>query len=127
MPKITSVSNLTVQLTNESKPSPIPRTIDLTYTEKAMTDYAVVAPVANQACSMGTVSAPRFVLIEVTLGVVEFSWDSLGAAPTTLSANPTPQPNDPPATLIMFTFAAVAAQLYFTTTGPAQFKVWVFE
>lgn len=127
MPKITITSNLMIQLTNEAKPSPIPRNLDITYTEKSINDYNVVGAVANQACSMGTVTAPRFVLIEVTLGVVEFSWDALGAAPTTLSANPTPQTNDPPAQFILFTFAAVTGQLYYTTAGPAQFKVWLFE
>lgn len=125
--KITLSGNLFIQMAGEAKPSPIPLLTELDYTEKSVNDYSWPSAQTNVALNQGTVTAPRFIVMEVTEGDVSISTSAVGAGAVKLSANPTPQPGDSPARLIFFTFAAATAQFYITTSGPAKAKIWFFE
>lgn len=118
--------NLTIQLSPEARPMPVPVKFALTYTRKAMHDFVHAGAVSNVAVGQGSVTAPKFVLIWVREGSVDFSWASNGAAPTTISANPDPPPDDAPV-LVMMRWNPGASQLYMTTAGPATGAVWVFS
>lgn len=118
--------NLLLQLTEESRPVPIPVKFNLTYNEKVMYDFAFTGTVTNQAVPQGSVTNPRFILVWVREGAISLSWTSGGAGPTEIAANPTPPPGDPPIMLLM-RHAPGAGQLYITTTAPARGAVWLFE
>jgi hypothetical protein len=127
MAKITLTGNLSIQLAGESKPAPIPLTLDIDYQEKSVVDYAWTAAQTNLALSQGTVAAPRFIYIEVTEGALTISTSAAGTGAVKYAANPTPQAGDPPARGFMFTFDPAAAQFYVSTTGPTRAKIWFFE
>lgn len=118
--------NVLIQLTDESRPVPVPAKFNLTYNEKVMYDFAFTGTVTNQAVPQGSVSNPRIMLIWVREGSVSFSWDSGGGGATVIAANPTPPPADTPLWILM-RHAPGAGQLYMTTTAPARGAVWLFE
>ena len=127
MAKITLTGNAFIQLAGESKPAPLPINLDFDYTEKSIVDYAWATAQTNLALSQGTVTAPRFIYVEVTEGAIALSTSSIGAGATRYAANPTPQIGDPPARAILYTFDPATAQYYVTTTVPTRAKVWFFE
>jgi hypothetical protein len=127
MATITLTGNLFIQLAGEAKPAPLPLNTSLDYTEKSVVDYSWTTPQTNLALSQGTVTAPRFIYVEVTEGAIALSTSAVGAGAVTYSANPTPQAGDPPARGIMFTFNPATAQFYVTSLGPARAKIWFFE
>lgn len=118
--------NLTIQLSPEARPAAVPLKFALSYTKKAMHDFVHTGAVSNVAVGQGSVTAPKFVLIWVREGSVNFSWNVAGDAPTTISANPNPPPGDVPVFLLM-RYDPAASQLYMTTTGAAAGSVWVFS
>lgn len=118
--------NVLIQLTDESRPVPVPVKFNLTYNEKVMYDFAFSGTVTNQAVPQGSVTNPRMILVWVREGSVALSWDASGTFPTTIGANPTPPPADAPL-LILMRYAPSAGQLYLTTTAPARGAVWLFE
>lgn len=128
MAKITLTGNLFIQLAGESKPAPLPLNLDLDYTEKSVVDYVWTSTQTNFPLNQGTVTAPRFIFVEVTEGAVQLAPD-----PTTidghvfLSANPTPAANESPARMLFFTYAPEATQWYATTTELTRAKIWFFE
>lgn len=127
MPKFTFTATVSLQLGTEARPSTSPIAIDITYTEKAMFDFAWTAPQTNLAIPQGSVSNPRVVIVEVLEGEVRLSTDSAGDGPIKLLANPTPEAGSPPATFIMFTHDAQAAQYYVTTPAAARARVTFLE
>lgn len=127
MAKITLTGNLFIQLAGESKPAPLPLNLDIDYTEKSVVDYAWTTAQTNLALSQGTVTAPRFIFVEVTEGALALTTAVGGTGATLYSANPTPQVGDSPARGIMFTFSPQTSQYYATTTGPTRAKIWFFE
>ena len=125
--QIQLVGNLNLQLTDESKPFPVPLSFGFNYNEYSMHQFNHAVVVANQAVNQGTVGNPRGVLIQVLEGSVDFSWDVAGVGAWRVSANPTPPPTDVPF-MLYFTHGAPARQLYLTVvTAPARGRVWVFE
>lgn len=127
MAKITLTGNLFIQLAGESKPAPLPLNLDIDYTEKSVVDYAWTTAQTNLALSQGTVTAPRFIFVEVTEGALALTTAVGGTGATVYSANPTPQAGDSPARGLMFTYHSSASQYYATTTGPTRAKIWFFE
>jgi hypothetical protein len=127
MAKITLTGNLFIQLAGESKPAPLPLNLELDYTEKSVVDYVWPSNQTNLALSQGTVTAPRFIVVEVTEGNLLLSTSAAGTGAMQFNANPTPQAGDSPARGIMFTYNASAAQYYATTSGPTRAKIWFFE
>lgn len=118
--------NLSVQLTPEARPQPIPVKFALSYTKKGMFDFVLPANSANVPVGPGGVAAPKFVLIWVREGSVDFSWDSGGDAPTTVTANPNPPPADVPVMLLM-RYEPSAGTLYMTSLLGARCEVWLFS
>lgn len=128
MAKITLTGNLFIQLAGESKPAPLPLNLDIDYTEKSVVDYAWTTSQTNLALSQGTVTAPRFIFVEVTEGAVQLAPDPTTVdGHITLAANPTPASGDSPARMLFFTYAPEATQWYVTTTEPTRAKIWFFE
>lgn len=125
--KITLAGNLFIQLADEVKPQPIPLALDISYTEKSLVDYSWSTDQTNKALAQGTVTAPRFILIEVVEGQLSLSTSAAGTGGVLYAANPTPAAGDPPARGIMFTFDPATATFYATTVGPTRAKVWFFE
>lgn len=117
---------LSIQLTEESRPSLVPVRFTRNYTKKAMHTFAHTSPLTNSAVGQGAVTAPKLVLIWVRAGTVSFSWANDGAAPTVIKASDTPPPGDPPVMILMRDDPG-AGQLYMTTTGPVEGDVWVFS
>lgn len=118
--------NLSIQLTDEARPTPLPMKFNLSYTRKNMHDFVFSGVVTNQAVPQGTVTNPTIVLVWVREGGISLSWNSGGLGPTEMAANPTPPPGDPPMMMLM-RFAPGPGQLYVTTTGPARGAIWVFQ
>lgn len=118
--------NISIQLTDDARPTPVPVRFSLNYTRKAMFDYVLPALTSDMAVGPGSVTAPKFVLIWVKSGSVDFSWDSGGAAPTTISANPNPPPSDVPV-MVMMRFEATTSTLYMSSTEGAVCSVWLFS
>ncbi len=116
-------ATLTLKLNEDMRPAPLPIAFSLTYTKNAMHDGSTTGAVTNQAIPQGSVTAPKFVLVQVLSGTVSFSWDSAGAGVEVLTAGET----GVPATKIMARSNATAAQLYITTTGPASYRVWMYQ
>lgn len=117
-------ASLTLKLSNGMRPAPLPINFSLTYTKNVMHEASVTGAVTNQAVPQGACTAPKFVLIQVKSGTVDFSWDSAGAGEETLTAN---DDEDKPTTKMFMRSNATAAQLYITTTGPASYLVWMFQ
>lgn len=126
MATVALTGNLTVGLTEDARPAPVPINISMTYSKKQMYDFSHSGAVTNSTIPQGTVTAPRFAFVQVTSGSAAFSWASDGAGGLTLTANATPPPADVPS-LLMFTFSTASRQLYITTTGAATGRVWLFE
>ena len=128
MANITLTGNLFIQMAGESKPAPLPINLNIDYTEKSIVDYAWTTAQTDLALSQGTVTAPRFIYVEVTEGSVEMAPATpTSGGPISLSANPTPAAGDSPARLMFFTFDPAVTQWYVTTTGPTRAKIWFFE
>lgn len=126
MPKITLTGNFLIQLAGESKPSPIPLNLDVTYTEKSMVDYSWTTDQTDVTLNQGTVTAPKFLFVEVTEGSLSLSTDTpVSGAPVHVRASDTP--GDSPGRLILFTQDAPATQWFASTEGPTKAKVWFFE
>lgn len=126
MPSITFTGSIAIQLTDEARPATVPVSFSGTYVEKSMNDLSYSVAVTNQAIPQGTVTNPKFILIQVTEGSMSISRSVSGTAPIVLTANPSPPPGDVP-TLFSYTFSAPTESLYVTTTGPARGRVWLFE
>lgn len=118
--------NLLVQLTEGSAPAPVPVGFEMSYTEKVIYDFSYLTAQTNVEVPSGSVTNPRFMLVFLYEGSVSLSWDSAGAAPTVITANPTPPPNDRPL-LMMFRYSAPASQLYLSSPGAARGAIWLFE
>ena len=118
--------NLLVQLTEGSAPAPIPVGFEMSYTEKVIYDFSYLSAQTNVPVPAGSVTNPRFLLVFLYEGAISLSWDSGGAAPTELAANPTPPPNDRPL-LMLFRYGAPASALYLSTAGAARGAIWIFE
>lgn len=117
---------VSIQLTPEARPTPIPIKFVRNYNEKIMYDFALSGAVTNQAIPQGSVTNPHTVLVWVREGSIELSWDSGGDGATEISANPSPPPEDAPL-MILMRYAPGAGQLYITTTAAARGAVWLFE
>lgn len=118
--------NFLVQLTEGSAPAPVPVGFEMSYTEKVIYDFNYLTSQSNLTVPAGSVTNPRFVLVFLYSGTISLSWDSAGAAPTVISANPTPPPTDRPL-LMLFRYNAPASALYLSTTGAARGAIWLFE
>lgn len=118
--------NLLIQLTPEARPQPIPVKWSLSYTRKAMFDFVLGANTSNQAVGPGSVTSPKFVLVWVREGSVDFSWASNGAAPITIAANPDPPPGDVPVWFLM-RHEPDPATLYMTSVDGAKVDVWLLS
>jgi hypothetical protein len=118
--------NLLLQLTPESRPQSIPVKFATSYTKKVMYDFTFLTSQSHVAAPQGSVTSPKIVIIWIDEGTVDFSWDSMGANPTSVSANPTPPPEDTPVWILM-RYAPGAGQLYLSCTGPAKGRLWLFE
>lgn len=118
--------NLLIQLTPEARPQPIPVKFALSYTKKAMFDFVLPPNTSNLAAGPGSVTAPKFVLIWVREGSVDFSWASNGAGAITISANPDPPPADVPVVILM-RHEPDAATLYMSCTDAARCDVWLLS
>lgn len=118
--------NLLIQLSPEARPTPVPLKFALQYTRKAMFDYVLPASTANLAVGPGSVTAPKFVLIWVREGSVDFSWASNGASPTTITANPNPPPGDVPVFFLM-RYDPTVETLYMTSDDGAVCSVWLLS
>lgn len=126
MTTISFTGTINLQLTDESRPAPIPLAASLTYTEKTLVDFSYAATQTNVALAQGTVTAPKWILVQVTEGAVSLSWLSDGTGPTVVKANAAPPPTDP-GTLLLMTYSPGAGQLYLSCTGPARGRIWLFE
>ena len=118
--------NLLVQLAEGAVPSPVPLGFEMSYTEKVISDFSYTTTQTNVAVPSGSVTNPRFVLVFLYEGSVSLSWDVGGAAPTVISANPTPPPTDRPV-LMLFRYNAPASTLYMSSTGTVRGSIWLFE
>jgi hypothetical protein len=123
---ITLDGNLNIQLTEESRPMPVPMRFGLNYTRKNMNDFVYLGAVTNQVVPQGTVTNPTLVLVWVREGAISLAWNVGGQGPTDIAANPTPPPTDPPQ-MMLTRYAPGPGQLYITTTGPARGAIWVFQ
>lgn len=123
---LTLDGNLLIQLTEDARPIAVPLKFSGTYTEKVLYDFNFASSQSHVAAPQGSVTAPRFIVVWVQEGTVEFSWDSAGANPTIIGANPTPPPAESPLMVIM-RYAPGAGQLYLTCSGPARGRLWIFE
>lgn len=117
-------ATLTLKLTGEMRAAPLPITYSLTYTKNSMHEGSVTGAVTNQAVPRGAALAPKFALIQVLEGTVSFSWASDGAGAEALSAN---EDGSVPATKLLMRQDPGTVQLYMTTTGPASYRVWLFQ
>ena len=117
--------NITIQLTDEGAPLPIPLKVAMTYTEKVIYDFSYTAPQTDTAIPQGSVTAPKFVLVFVRQGSISLSWDSGGVGGTTFTANDQ-VPSDVPL-MFMYRGAGSAAQLYLTSTGVVRGQIWLLE
>lgn len=127
MPKFSLTATVSLQLGNEARPSTSAIAIEVTYSEKSMLDYVWTTAQTNLPIPQGSVTNPRVVIVEVLEGEVRLSTDPTGEGPIKLNANPTPETGTPPATFIMFTHDAQAAQYYVTTTGAARARFTFLE
>lgn len=118
---------LSLQLTDEARPTPVPVKFNLTYTKKMMYDFVNTTTVSHVAVPQGGVTAPRFILVFVREGEIELSWDSGGANPTVIQANPIQSPPDVPVMFLGPRHQPDAGQLYLTSAGVARGSIWIFE
>lgn len=127
---ITLTGNLLVQLTANAKPQPVPINQSISYTEKAVLDFSFASAQTNLEIPQGTISAPRFVYVEVESGTFQLSWVTPNGTGTWDVAAPLVPPSTgtaPLGQLFFFTFNAPTKQLYLTTPGAATGKIWLFE
>ena len=103
----------------------MPLTFSTTFTQKSEQDLSFSAPVTNRQVDRGSITAPRFVYIEVTDGEALFSLDSGGANPFRLSMSEVPASTDK-AIFMLFTHNPETFQIYMTTEGPVSCRVWFF-
>jgi hypothetical protein len=118
--------NLLIQLAEGAAPSPVPVGFEMSYTEKVIFDFSYASAQTNVTVPQGSITNPRFVLVFLYAGSVSLSWDSAGAAPTVMSANPTPPPTDRPL-MMLFRYNAPTSQLYLSSPAAARGAIWVFE
>ena len=118
--------NLLIQLAEGASPSPVPVGFEMSYTEKVIFDFSYLTAQTNLAVPQGSISNPRFVLVFLYQGSINLSWDAGGAAPTVISANPTPPPADRPL-MMLFRYNAPASALYLTSFAAARGAIWIFE
>lgn len=121
---VTLAATLTLKLTGEMRAAPLPIDFSLTFTKNSMHEGAVTGAVTNQAVPRGSALAPKFALIQVLEGSVDFSWASDGAGAERLSAS---EDASVPATKLLMRQDPGTVQLYMTTTGPASYRVWLFQ
>lgn len=118
--------SLLLQLTEDARPQAVPVNFALTYTKKVMYDFTNNLGVSHVAVPQGVVNAPTFILVFVKEGEIELSWDSMGANPTSIKANPTQTPPDVPV-MMLARYQPGAGQLYLTSTGVARGAIWLFQ
>jgi len=118
---------LSIQLTDEARPTPIPVKFNLTYTKKVMYDFVNTTTVSHVAVPQGGVLHPRFILVFVREGEIELSWDAGGANPTVIQANPVQSPPDVPVFMLARYQPDDVGQLYLTSAGVARGAIWLFE
>lgn len=117
---------LSIQLTDEARPTPVPVKFNLTYTRKVMWDFSNVTDVTNFAVPQGSMTAARFILVFVREGEIELSWNSGGANPTIIKANPVQSPPDVPV-MMLARHDPEASQLYISSVGVARGAIWLFQ
>lgn len=118
---------LQFQPTDAARLVPIPVAFSgLPYSQYSQQELVFVAAQTNVPLADGTITAPRFVFVEVTTGSVDISKDVGGANPFTIGANPTPAASETAGFLMLYTYGA-NGPLYLTTPGPAQVRVWFFQ
>lgn len=127
MPTISLTGTLNVQLTNEARPQPVPIAFSTQYSKKALVDFDFTVAQSNTPISQpGTVDAPRLIFVQVIEGEVNLSWSPSGDSPTTIRANPSPPPNEPPM-MLLYSYAPESGQIFLSTPGPARGRIWLFE
>lgn len=124
-PSLSLTGTLRLTPTDTAPPATIPVSFTTTFTQKSEQDLSFTGTVTNREIDRGSITAPRFVYIEVSAGTVSFSFDVAGANPFRLSMDETPAPTDK-AILMLFTHNPATFQLYMTTTGPVTCRVWFF-
>lgn len=118
---------LQFQPTDPSRPAPIPVAFSgVQYTQASLQELNYTSAQSTVALQEGTVTAPKLVYIEVLSGSVDISKANNNANAWTISANPTPVPNEQAAFLLLYTYGANGV-FYITTTGPASLRVWFFQ
>jgi hypothetical protein len=118
--------NLLIQLAEGAVPAPVPVGFEMSYTEKVIYDFSYVSSQTNVAVPQGSIGNPRFVLVFLYSGSISLSWDAGGAAPTVITANPTPPPSDRPL-MMLFRYNAPTSQLYLSSPAAARGAIWIFE
>jgi subtilase family serine protease len=128
MPKTLSLAGtLQFQPTEPARPAPIPVAFSgVQYTHASQQDLVFTAAQATTVLNDGTITAPKLIYIEVVSGAADISKAANNANPFTIAANPTPAANEQAAFLMLYTYGA-NAELYVTTPGPAQLRVWFFQ
>lgn len=129
MPNLRLDGNVVVQLTESAKDANVPLRFTLAYTQKAMLDLVYAGAETNTPIADGTITTPKFIVIEVYEGAMSFAFDASGSAGTgkvTLDAGASPIEGSP-ARLVFCTYGTTANALYVTTTAPAKGRVWFFQ
>lgn len=124
-PSLSLTGTIRLTPTDTAPPAAIPVTFATTFTQKSEQDLSFATSVTNRAVDRGSLTAPRFVYIEVTSGTVSFSTASDGSNPFRLSVDEVPAPTDK-AIFMLYTHNPATFQLYMTTTGPVACRVWFF-
>jgi hypothetical protein len=127
MPKLTYDGSLSIYTedTSTAKPAVVPIRFEFTYSQKAMLDLNYPTAVTNQVIGLGTITAPRLVLVEVVSGALTLSTAVGGTGPVTLTSNESPPPDDSPR-YMWYTFDPETTSLYATTLVPTVARVWAF-
>ncbi len=127
MPKLTYSGSLSIYTedTSTAKPAVVPIEFEFTYSQKAMLDLNFPTAVTDQAIGLGTITAPRLVLVELVSGALTLSTDAAGAGAITLTANESPPPDDSPR-YMWYTFDPDTTSLYATTLVPTVARIWAF-
>lgn len=123
---IALAGTLSLQPTDNARPTPIPLAFSLIYSQSSMLELSYGGAQTNVLIPRGTITAPKMIYVEVDTGEFRLTYDAAGTFPWVIAANPAPGAVDPAIALVS-SFNLTAGGLYLTTPGPATGKIWMFS
>jgi hypothetical protein len=118
--------NLQFQPTGLSVPAPLPFGFTQQYTSAADLVLSNSGVLTHQSVYLGTLTAPKFMLVIVEAGSLSVEFDVSGTGAVQVTSNPSPPPNDPPF-MCLFTYAFSPFSLHISCTAGTTARIWLFQ